>query len=113
MNYVFVHLREFSAQARKWRLTLEDLQEIENQIAASPARWPVIQGSGGLRKIRFSPESSAGGKSGGLRVCYFLVDAAARIYLVTAFAKNEKANLGRAEIRGIAAEIAKIKARHR
>jgi DNA-binding transcriptional regulator YiaG len=73
--------------------TLEDFRAIENEISDAPERWPVIAGTSGLRKMRFSPERRSGGKSGGVRVCYFLVDAASRVFLVTVLAKNEKENL--------------------
>ena len=113
MKFVFVHLPPFASKARKLRLTLEDFREIENVITTGPERSPVVSGSGGLRKMRFAPAASGGGKSGALRICYFLIDEAARVYLVTLFSKSEKSNLSPGDIREIASLIASIKARHR
>jgi hypothetical protein len=113
VKYEFVQLLAFSAKARKLRLTLEDFREIENEITSNPARWPVVPGTHGLRKMRFAPAAFGGGKSGGLRVCYFIIDAVGRVYLVTLFAKNEKDNLTKAEARDIAVLIAGIKSLHK
>ena len=46
---------------------------------------------GGLRKVRIPREG--GGKSGGFRTIYVFGGRHMPIFLVTAFAKNEKANL--------------------
>ena len=46
---------------------------------------------GGLRKVRISRES--GGKRGGFRTIYVFGGRHMPIFLVTVFAKNEKANL--------------------
>ena len=46
---------------------------------------------GGLRKVRIPREG--GGKSGGFRTIYVLGGRHMPIFLITVFAKNEKANL--------------------
>ena len=109
MRYEFVHLGPFENKVARLRLSLEDVRAIELAIMDNPARCPVIQGTGGLRKMRFASEQSAGGKSGGIRVCYFLMDARNRVYLVTLFAKNEKENLIPAERNIIAKWITTIR----
>ena len=80
---------------------------------SDPEAWPVTAGTHGLRKMRFAPERGAGGKSGGLRVCYFYMDVHKHIYLMTAFAKNRQANLNAADRKALGAVIAYIKARSR
>ena len=51
---------------------------------------------GGVRKARFARKG--GGKSGGYRVIHFFSEAEpVPIFLITVFAKNEKANLTQAE----------------
>jgi hypothetical protein len=54
----------------------------------------LIQGTGGLRKVRMA--TGPQGKSGSARVIYFLATAE-MIYLVLAYAKNEKDSLTSAE----------------
>ena len=109
MKYEIIHTNEFAAKARKVRLTLEDLREIENEIVADPEAWPVMAGTGGLRKMRFSPSRMSTGKSGGVRVCYFVIDGLGHLWLVTLFAKNEKDNISPAERNAISRFIAAIK----
>ncbi len=82
-------------------------------VMENPDAHPVIPGTGGLRKMRFSPESSSGGKSGGVRVCYFIITDAAHVYLVTVFGKNEKANIDPADRNEIARFIATTKRRYK
>jgi hypothetical protein len=59
--------------------------------------------------MRFAPERQSGGKSGGVRVCYYLVDRASHVYLVTVFAKNRKANLNARDLQAIHALINRLK----
>jgi mRNA-degrading endonuclease RelE of RelBE toxin-antitoxin system len=51
----------------------------------------VIQGTGGLRKIRSSSKGS--GKRGGVRIIYYYFDIFNRFYLLTLYAKNEITDL--------------------
>lgn len=51
----------------------------------------MIRGSGGLRKIRWSRPGS--GKSGGVRVIYFVRTELDELYLLTLFAKSERENI--------------------
>lgn len=54
-----------------------------------------MEGTGGVKKFRWSLEGR--GKSRGARIVYLDIVFAERIYLLTAFPKNEKANLSKAE----------------
>lgn len=49
-------------------LSLKEREKMEDEIAIDPLAWPVIRGSGGVRKARFSRGNM--GKRGGGRVCY-------------------------------------------
>ena len=55
----------------------------------------LIQGAGGIRKIRFAIKGK--GKSGGVRIVYYYYNESMPVFLLTVFAKNEKADLARAE----------------
>lgn len=54
-----------------------------------------MEGTGGIKKFRWALEGR--GKSGGARIVYLDIVFAKHIYLLTAFPKNEKANLTKAE----------------
>jgi len=51
----FKYLAGFVREWERLGLTDEDLQELELIILADPEAAPVIAGTGGLRKLRFSP----------------------------------------------------------
>ncbi len=72
-------------------LSEQERHEMENQIAIDPLNWPVIRGTGGVRKARFSRDSK--GKRSGGRVCYLYLTVHETIYFLTAYAKNEKEDL--------------------
>lgn len=54
-----------------------------------------MEGTGGIRKVRFPLEHR--GKSGSVRVCYVDFAEFEITYLITAFTKNEQENLTDAE----------------
>lgn len=68
-----------------------DIAALEHEIAANPDAGVVVQGLGGIRKIRFGLGNR--GKSGGGRAMYFLVVSDDLAVMLTAYAKNEKADL--------------------
>ncbi len=59
-----------------------------------------MEGTGGVRKLRWARGSR--GKSGGVRVIYYFHSDRIPLYLLTMFAKNERANLNKAERNGLA-----------
>lgn len=70
--------------------TDDELKELQRTLIAQPKKGELIQGTGGLRKIRMALDS--GGKRGGARVIYFLASTDT-IYLILAYRKNVKDNL--------------------
>jgi hypothetical protein len=65
-----------------------------------PEQGPVIAGSGGLRKVRWSLPGS--GKRGGLRVIYYWAPAERAFYMVYAYTKAEQGDLTPAQTRALA-----------
>lgn len=74
--------------------------DIITAVAKDPEAGVLIRGSGGVRKLRHGRQSR--GKSGGVRVVYFYHDERLPLFLLAVFAKNERANLSRAEINQLA-----------
>ena len=74
--------------------TDDELKALQVELIAQPEKGDLIQGTGGLRKVRMATGQQ--GKSGSARVIYFLATAEV-IYLVLAYAKNEKESLTAAE----------------
>src|SRR6056297_793832 len=84
---------EFQRRARAI-MSDEARMAVIDFIARNPTAGVSI--GGGVRKVRFAREG--GGKSGGYRVVHFYGgDDDMPVFLITVFAKNEKANLTKAE----------------
>ena len=82
-------------------LSTEERQDIVHYLAQHPRSGDVMEGTGGVRKLRW--RRGGQGKSGGVRVIYHFHSSAMPLYLLTLFAKNERANLSKAERNELAA----------
>ena len=90
MNAIFVESRLFE-KLRSNYLSDDEFREFQQLLLAQPKIGTVIQGSGGLRKVRFGVKGK--GKSGGVRIIYYFLETKSRFYLLTIYAKNEVTNL--------------------
>jgi len=78
----------------------DERNSVIDYLATHPKAGKIIQGTGGIRKIRWKRKGK--GKSGGVRVIYYFYDETMPLFLLTVFGKNEKENLNRAECNGLA-----------
>jgi hypothetical protein len=69
----------------------EERTLLVDYLANNPTAGDLIPGTGGVRKLRWGLEGR--GKRGGARVIYFHHDAGMPLFALTAFAKNERADL--------------------
>lgn len=95
MRREFVELPIFRTRWEDLGLTDTDLRRLQDELLADPKVGAVMQGTGGVRKMRFAFEHR--GKSGGVRVIYIDFEVYEKIYLLTAYTKNEKENLTKEE----------------
>ncbi len=95
MTREFVELPIFQKKWKSLGLTDKDLKRLEEELVADPKTGDVMQGTGGVRKMRFAFEHR--GKSGSIRVIYVDFEVYEKIYLITAYPKNEKDNLTKDE----------------
>lgn len=103
---------EMPAFTKRWaelNLNDDDLFELQVAIMARPRGHPIIRGTDGLRKIRFSPSRLAKGKSGGFRVCYAYFPEVGIVFLFTAYPKSVKADLTAEDRKQIRQLIQRIK----
>ena len=83
-------------QRKVGRLLTEDVKaELIAYLAMNPNAGVLIQGTGGIRKLRWA--RSGQGKSGGVRVIYYFHNEMMPLYLLTLFGKNEKTNISKEE----------------
>jgi hypothetical protein len=87
---------------------------IVDRLASDPKCGVVVPGTGGIRKVRFG--FGARGKSGSARIIYLFGGENLPVFVLAAFAKNEKADLSAAERNKLAKmvdEMIKAYRRHR
>ncbi len=94
MLYTVAETQEYIRQAEKL-LSQDERRDLISYLAAHPRAGDLIVGTGGVRKLRWG--RGGRGKSGGVRVVYYVHSEAMPLYLLTLFAKNERANLSKAE----------------
>lgn len=70
----------------------DEREEFVDHISVNPLAGDLIEGTGGVRKIRWGAPGR--GKRGGVRVIYYFHDETLPLYLITMFAKNVKVDLG-------------------
>ena len=95
MIRTFIEVPLFTRRWKELGLDDGDLLKLQILLLKDPESGPVMEGTGGIRKIRFPLEYK--GKSGSVRDCYTDFEEYAVTYLITAFAKKEQENLSMAE----------------
>lgn len=85
-----VETPEFLSATRKL-MSEEERALLVDYLAYNPVAGELIPGTGGVRKLRWGMEGR--GKRGGARVIYFHHGSRMPLFALTAYAKNERANL--------------------
>ena len=76
-------------------LTDEEREQLIGFVGANPEMGDIVPESGGIRKLRWAAKGK--GKRGGVRVIYYFHNDTFPVFLLTIYAKNQKANLTKAE----------------
>ena len=92
MKAVFVELPAFERYRADY---LDDaaFAGLQQALMKDPEAGDVIEGTGGLRKMRFADARRGKGKRGGLRVVYYCWGAGVQFWLYTLYDKDEMADL--------------------
>lgn len=92
MKALFVELPAF-AKYRSDYLDDEGFRGLQQSMLKNPEAGDVIEGTGGLRKLRHGDPRRGKGKRGGLRVIYYWWDGGRQFWLFTLYDKDEMENL--------------------
>ena len=91
MKALFVELPAF-AKYRADYLDDEGFRGLQQAMLKNPEAGDVIEGTGGLRKLRHGDPRRGKGKRGGLRVIYYWWDGGRQFWLYTLYDKDEMEN---------------------
>ncbi len=64
----------------------DEYSALQQHLLSQPQAGPVIRGSGGVRKLRWSVKGK--GKSGGVRVIYYIPDGSS-FWMLTIYSKGD------------------------
>jgi len=92
MKAVFVELPAFERN-RQGYLDDDGFRQLQIALLANPEAGDVIEGAGGLRKLRFGDPRRGKGKRGGLRVIYYYWTGGPEFWLFTLYDKDEASDL--------------------
>lgn len=70
-----------------------EYSRLQRDLLQNPRAGKVIQGTGGLRKMRWGDESRHRGKRGGARIIYYWYQPAEEFFMLLAFSKDEQEEL--------------------
>lgn len=87
---VFIETPVFTRQVLAL-LSDENYADIQRDLVRNPHAVVLIQGTGGLRKLRVAARSK--GKRGGARLIYYVVDGAQQCRMLLIYAKGVQDDL--------------------
>lgn len=96
MERTFIRLPSFEKAWKALGLGEDEYAGLEEMLLLNPKAGAVIEGSGGVRKVRFALPGK--GKSGSVRVIYVDIMVDETIYMIYAYPKSAKEDLSKAEV---------------
>jgi hypothetical protein len=92
MEAVFVELPAFERHRSRY-LDDDGFRRLQDTLMANAEAGDPIEGTGGLRKLRFGDARRCKGKRGGLRVIYYFWTGGPEFWLFTLYSKDELSDL--------------------
>lgn len=90
-----IETESYLRDAKDAKMSDDERTSAGDLVAADPEVGVVMQGTGGVRKLRLAGRGK--GKSGGYRIVYFYGGGDIPVFLLTVFGKGEKDNLTQGE----------------
>jgi len=92
MKAVFVETPVFEKRRSDY-LNDDEYLELQCSLLQAPRKGDAIQGTGGLRKIRWADAHRGKGKRGGTRVIYYYYADGPQFWMFTIYDKDEATDL--------------------
>jgi hypothetical protein len=96
MKATFIELPPFERHRQSY-LNDESFREFQKMLMKNPDAGDMIEGTGGLRKIRYADEKRGKGKRGVLHVIYYWCQPGKQFWLFTVYNKDEMDDLTAAQ----------------
>ena len=96
MKATFIELPPFERHRQSY-LSDESYRAFQQALMSNPEAGDVIEGTGGLRKVRHADEKRGKGKRGGLRVICYWWFSGKQFWLFTVYNKDEMDDLTTAQ----------------
>ena len=92
MKAVFIELPAFERHRDDY-LDDDGFARLQVELMVNPVAGDLIEGTGGLRKLRFKDSRRSKGKRGGLRVIFYYWTGGPEFWLFTLYDKGEMSDL--------------------
>jgi len=92
MKALFLELPAFERN-RAGYLDDEAYRGLQAMLMQNPQAGDTIEGTGGLRKVRYADKRRGKGKRGGLRVIYYWWEPGSQFWMFTLYDKDETDDL--------------------
>jgi hypothetical protein len=101
-----VRTKRYLKDIKRIGALVADVSALELIVASNPTAGDVVQGLGGIRKIRFGLGNR--GKRGGGRAIYFLMLGDDTAVMLSVYAKNEMADLSSTDRKALVALVKEL-----
>lgn len=108
MTFSFVETTDFTDLIAEYFGSDEHYLKLQATILKDPGAGQVIQGTGGLRKLRWTDPRRGKGKRGGLRIIYLHVPAGNIVVLLDVYDKDEADDLSPAVRRVLSEQVSQL-----
>ena len=96
MQATFVEFPAFERHRAEY-LDDDEFRQLQDALIGNPQAGALIEGSGGLRKLRYADKRRGKGRRGGLRVIYYWWFKGREFWLFTLYSKDEMSDLSAAQ----------------
>lgn len=104
----FIESPAFTKYYREYIID-EELWKLQKFLLVNPLAGDIIQGTGGIRKLRWVDKKRGKGKRGGLRIIYYYFSEDGQIWLLSIYDKDEALDLTKEQRKTLKTAIEKEK----